>query len=264
MGAAKTASLEALLAARRVWRGQPAALPPARQATGFPALDDALPTRGWPDAALSELLLPADGVGELRLLLPVLARLTQAGRDIVLVAPPYLPYPVAWQRAGVDFARVHLVDANPRDALWAAEQCLRAGCLAAVLCWPRQADDRALRRLQVACESGQALGFALRDAREARNPSPAALRVLFERSDEGVQLRVLKCRGGNPPARAIAMDARADPGRAALARVTASMPPVVRTRPQAASGERASLPGVLPFVPPPATSASSMPLPAIA
>lgn len=218
MAAAKTAapaSLDALLAARRVWRGQPAALPPARQPTGLAALDEALPTHGWPDAALSELLLPADGIGELRLLLPTLARLTQAGRDIVLVAPPYLPYPNAWRRAGVDFAHVHLVDAKPREALWATEQCLRAGCLAAVLCWPRQADDRALRRLQVACESGQALGFALRDAREARNPSPAALRVLFERGDDGVQLRVLKCRGGMAPVRAIALEAAPPPGFAA-------------------------------------------------
>lgn len=205
MAVAKPASLDALFAARRVWRGQPAALPPARQPTGLAALDDALPTHGWPDAALSELLLPADGIGELRLLLPTLARLTQSGQDIVLVAPPCVPYPDGWRRAGVDFAHVHLVDANPRDALWAAEQSLRAGCLAAVLCWPRQADDRALRRLQVACESGQALGFALRDAREARNPSPAALRVLFERGGDGVQLRVLKCRGGNAPARTIAL-----------------------------------------------------------
>ena len=159
------ASLDALLANRRVWRGQPAALPPARHPTGFGALDDALPAHGWPDAALSEVLLPADGLGELRLLLTTLARLTRAGQDIVLVAPPYVPYPDGWRRAGVDFAHVHLVDAKPRDALWATEQCLRAGCLAAVLCWPRQADDRALRRLQVACESGQTLGFVLRDAR---------------------------------------------------------------------------------------------------
>jgi len=253
------ASLDALLADRRVWRGQPAALPPARQPTGLDALDEVLPTHGWPDAALSELLLPADGIGELRLLLPTLARLTQAGRDIVLVAPPWLPYPAGWQRAGVDLGHLHLVDANPREALWATEQCLRGGCLAAVLCWPKQADDRALRRLQVACETGQALGFALRDARAAANPSPAALRLLFERGDDGMRLRVLKCRGGNAPARAIALerlafpvagtrqlhsgdatesvrpanDVQISPGCAALTRATSV---VARTRPQAASG----------------------------
>lgn len=197
-------ALDALLADRRVWRGQAAGLPPARQPTGFAALDAALPTGGWPDAAVTELLLPADGIGELRLLLPTLARLTRSARDIVLVTPPYLPYPDGWRQAGVDFARLHLVDAAPRDALWAAEQCLRSGSLAAVLCWPRQADDRALRRLQVAAETGQALGFAFRDARAAANPSPAALRLQFEpTSDASMRLRVLKCRGGNVPAQAI-------------------------------------------------------------
>src|SRR5262245_23565884 len=96
-------ALDALLSDRKVWRGQPVALPPARQPTGIAALDAALPSGGWPEAALTELLLPADGVGELRLLLPTLARLTQARQDIVLVAPPYLPYPDGWRQAGVDF-----------------------------------------------------------------------------------------------------------------------------------------------------------------
>jgi len=194
-------ALDALLLDRRVWRGQPAALPVATHPTGLAALDAALPSAGWPDAALTELLLPADGVGEVRLLLPTLARLTQARRDIVLVAPPYLPYPAGWRQAGVDFAHVHVIEASARDALWATEQCLRAGCASAVLCWPRQADDRALRRLQVASETGQALGFAFRDLRAARNPSPAALRIVVEGAPS--QLRVLKCRGGLPPARPI-------------------------------------------------------------
>lgn len=194
-------ALDVLLSDRRVWRGQPVGLPAAIQPTGLAALDAALPARGWPDAALTELLLPADGVGELRLLLPTLARFTRAGRDIVLVAPPYLPYPAGWRQAGVDFAHVHVIDASPRDALWATEQCLRTGCAAAVLCWPRQADDRALRRLQVASETGQALGFAFRDLRVACNPSPAALRIAVDGTP--AQLRVLKCRGGLAPARPI-------------------------------------------------------------
>ena len=203
-------ALAALLSDARVWRGQPAPLPSAAQPTGFAPLDAVLPTGGWPESALTELLLPADGVGELRLLLPTLVRLTQARQDIVLIAPPYLPYPAGWRQAGVDFGYVHLIDAQPRDALWATEQCLRAGCASAVLAWPRQADDRALRRLQIAAESGQALGFAFRDARAACNPSPAALRIAFEgMSGKGMpsRLRVLKCRGGLPPTRPIVLPA---------------------------------------------------------
>ena len=214
-------ALDALLGDRLVWRGRPAAPPPAAHTSGHAALDAALPTGGWPDAALTELLLPRDGIGELRLLLPTLARLTQDGQDIVLVAPPYLPYPDGWRQAGVDLGRLHVVDAAQRDAPWAAEQCLRAGCLAAVLCWPRKADDRALRRLQVAAETGQALGFVFRDARAAANPSPAALRLLFEspptgvRSPGGASLRILKCRGGTPPAQAIVLQEVPAPSRLA-------------------------------------------------
>jgi cell division inhibitor SulA len=98
---------------------------------------------------------------------------------------------------------LQVVQASARDALWATEQCLRSAACAAVLCWPRQADDRALRRLQVAAETGQCLGFAFRDARHARNPSPAALRVQLEPGTR--QVRVLKCRGGLAPAQPIAL-----------------------------------------------------------
>jgi len=126
---------------------------------------------------------------------------TQAGHDIAIVAPPYLPYPDGWRRAGVDFAHVHLVDANPRDALWASEQCLRAGCLSAVLSWPMQADDRALRRLQVAADTGGVMGFVFRDVRAERNPSPAALRIAIDNAP--TRLRVIKCRGAMAPARPV-------------------------------------------------------------
>lgn len=200
MGA--TASLDHLLAGRALWQaGRVATTAATGEPTGHAALDALLPQGGWPRGALTELLLPADGVGELALLLPTLARLTRAGTRVVVIAPPYLPYAPAWQAAGIALQALSVVDAAPRDALWAFEQCLRSGACGAVLGWPLQADARALRRLQVAAGSGDCLGFALRDRRHAGNPSPAALRI--ERSDtDGWQVR--KCRGGPPPARGFA------------------------------------------------------------
>ena len=201
---ATTPSLDGLISERRVWRGQSAVTTPAiEQPTGWPALDAVLPTRGWPDGALSELLLPADGIGELQLLWPALARLSQPKDGVIaLIAPPYHPYPPAWHAAGVRLGALQIIHTKtPRDALWAAEQCLRSGACNAVLCWPQQADDRALRRLQVAAETGQALGFAFRPLKAAVNPSPAALRIALDSMPR--QLRVLKCRGGIPPARPI-------------------------------------------------------------
>jgi cell division inhibitor SulA len=209
---ARLASLDGLISQRRLWRGQSTATAPAlEQPTGWPALDATLPARGWPAAALSELLLPADGIGELQLLWPTLARLSQPKDGVVaLIAPPYHPYPPAWQAAGVRLGALQVIRTKtPRDALWAAEQCLRSGACDAVLCWPQQADDRALRRLQVAAETGQALGFAFRPLKAALNPSPAALRIALDASPR--QLRVLKCRGGNPPMQAIPFPTQGHP-----------------------------------------------------
>ncbi|MBB4863216.1 hypothetical protein HNP46_002063 [Pseudomonas nitritireducens] len=196
-------ALDTLFHQRQVWKGQPQGLPPSLQPTGHAVLDAALPSGGWPEAALSEILLAAEGIGELQLVWPTLARLSAAGERIVLVAPPHVPYPAAWQAAGVALEQLAIVQATGRDALWAAEQCLRSGSCGAVLCWPQQADDRALRRLQVAAETGQTLAIAYRSQREALNPSPAALRLALDANP--AQLRVLKCRGGLAPARPIAL-----------------------------------------------------------
>lgn len=190
--------LNTLIDARRLWRG-PAPKPetPSAAPTGHLELDAALPSGGWPESALSELLLAADGIGEITLLLPTLVRLTQQGRAVVWVAPPYRPYAPALARAGVDLGRLHVIEAG-EQAPWALEQCLRSQACAAVLGWLPRADDRCLRRLQVAAETGHALGFVFRPESAAHNPSPAALRLHLQ---SGL-LRVLKCRGGIAPTRA--------------------------------------------------------------
>ena len=187
-------ALDSLFNGGRVWKGRPAAPAASVHPTGLAALDAVLPSGGWPESALSEILIAKEGVGELQLVLPTLARLSAAGERIVLVAPPYTPYPHAWQNAGVDLRQLSVIQADERDALWAVEQCLRSGSCGAVLCWPRKADDRALRRLQVAAETGQTLAFAWRSLNEAVNASPAALRLAVEARP--AQVRVIKCRGG--------------------------------------------------------------------
>ena len=202
------AALAPLLLDRRLWRGQdaPDTLPSGRP-TGCAALDAALPGGGWPEAALVELMIAADGLGELALLLPALAALSRDDRPILVVAPPYRVYAPAWQAAGLRLSRLHLVEAAPKDALWAMEQALRAGCCGAVLGWPLQADDHALRRLQVAAEAGRTLGFVFRSLRARENPSPAPFRLSVRASAPGgagdTELRLLKCRGALPPARAL-------------------------------------------------------------
>jgi len=185
----------------QVWQGRAAPVAAPAQPTGWPALDAALPAGGWPDAALTEILIPVDGVGELQLLMPTLARLTQADRPVLLIAPPYAPCVAGWRARGVDMTHVEIVAADEQRTSWAMEQALRAGCCSAVLAWPRQIDERQLRRLQVAADSGRALAFVFRDRRHGAQPSPAALRIEIEMGSS--QLCVRKCRGGQIPAQAI-------------------------------------------------------------
>lgn len=200
-------AIDTMLQQRRIWKVRPASAPISGQPSGHAELDAALPTGGWPASSLSEILIPADGVGELQLLWPTLARLSAAGQRVVLVAPPYRPLAPAWQASGVRLSNLQMICASGHDAQWAAEQCLRSGCCGAVLCWPLRADDRALRRLQVAAEAGQSLGFAFRPLTAAANPSPASLRIAIEA--QPAQLRVLKCRGGLAPAQPIPLPAAA-------------------------------------------------------
>lgn len=187
-------ALQQVLHDPRIWRGpQHAAI--AAVASGHVELDALLPGGGWPLAALSEILIEADGMGELALLMPTLATLSQGERPIVLVDPPYLPYPVAFAQFGVRSARVHVVHAQGKEAWWAAEQCLSSGACAAVLCWPQGIDERGLRRLQLAAASGQCLAFVFRDQQHAAQSSPAALRLCMH---SGLRVQVLKCRGRAP------------------------------------------------------------------
>lgn len=105
--ASNVVSLDALLNSIRVWRGQsPHVEDASAQPTGHAVLDTELPLRGWPDAALTEILSVRSGLGELTLLWPTLARLTAAGERVILIAPPYLPYSHAWLQAKVDLRRL--------------------------------------------------------------------------------------------------------------------------------------------------------------
>src|SRR5690606_4543040 len=80
-------AIDSRLAARTLWHaGRSARLPADGEPSGHAALDARLPQGGWPRRALTELLLPANGVGELALLLPTIARMTAAGGTVVLVA----------------------------------------------------------------------------------------------------------------------------------------------------------------------------------
>jgi cell division inhibitor SulA len=156
-----------------------------------------LPGGGWPQAAVSEMLVPRIGSGELKVLLPALAGLTRAGRQVVLIAPPHIPYAPAWQAAGVDMRRlIWVAPAKEQEAQWAMEQALREPACGAVVGWFAHAlADRQCRRLQLAAEVGGGCGFVLHQGLGDTGASPFALRLSIEAVSGGVAVRVIKRRG---------------------------------------------------------------------
>jgi len=192
-------ALDELLQQPGIWRGREKTLQTGLDhvGTGFAELDLALPGNGWPLGALTEVLHAQPGIGELRLLMPALARLSRQGRWIALIAPPYIPYAPALTTYGVDLSRVLLVHPKTAtDNLWAVEQALRAGTCGAVLAWSASADDKTLRRLQLAAEAGKSWGILFRPSAQADLTSPAALRLELSARDGRTAVRLLKCRGG--------------------------------------------------------------------
>src|SRR5947209_2819006 len=113
-------SLASVLQNPAIWRGSECAPEHAAIASGFAALDAVLPGGGWPASALTEIMLAREGIGELTLTLPALARLQAQHRIVVWIAPPHVPYAPALAAAGIDLARFMVVRcASFADQLWA-------------------------------------------------------------------------------------------------------------------------------------------------
>ena len=190
-------NLEQIFERPDIWRGRNGVFYDRKVLpTGFTCLDECLTGGGWPCGALTEILLPHEGIGELRLLMPALARLSREQRWLAWVAPPHVLYAPALAACGIDLSRVLIV--RPRamaDGFWAVEQALCSGTCAAVLAWPAGGDTKVLRRLQLAAEKGRCWGVLFRSEQTAVFPSPAALRMRLQALPNGLAVHPLKQRG---------------------------------------------------------------------
>ncbi len=174
--------------------------------TGYKQLDQMLISQGWPTQGLTEFLHGQPGLGELRLLHPALAHLSQTqNRWIVWISPPYIPYAPALAEAGIDLKKILIV--NPEDVtnqLWALEKALASSSCSVVMAWPSKVNYKQLRRLQVASKNGDCLGVLYRPERAADQPSPAELRIRIRAAQDNsavsdrsvLGLEILKRKGG--------------------------------------------------------------------
>jgi protein ImuA len=204
-----------------LWRahqlGRPQASQQAAASSGHAELDAQLPGGGWPAGALTELLLPHAGVGELRLLAPALAALQSQQRSVMWFDPPAAPCAWALSALGIDVRQLVVVHSRggmnginrvkgrarqllpAADILWALEHALKSGHLGAVLAWlPARLPADALRRLQLAAQGHDGPAFLLRDAQMRTHPSPAPLRLLLGSAGPDL-LRVMLLKRRGPP-----------------------------------------------------------------
>lgn len=185
--------------------------------SGFAALDAELPGGGWPVRVLTELLLSEPGVGEIRLLAPMLAPLARSGRAVMLFDPPAVVNAVALAEVGWPPGQCVIVRSHPTspqkqagagvrkarrvvpgaELCWAVEQALRSGQVGAVLAWPgAAARPEALRRMQLAAQSHEGPAFLLRELAAHAQPSPASLRLVLQPAGaDDLQLQIVKRKG---------------------------------------------------------------------
>ncbi len=180
----------ALWRAHQLGRGREAV-----QASGYAALDAELPGGGWPQRALTELLLAGAGWGEIRLLAPALAQVGATGRGVLLLGPPAEPCAEALAQLGLDLSRCVVIRGT--DLLWPLEQALRSGQVGAIVLWaPASLKGEALRRLQLAAQAHEGPAFVVRAPAAAAQPSPAPLRLaLAGAGPDALAVRLIKRRG---------------------------------------------------------------------
>jgi protein ImuA len=167
--------------------------------SGFPRLNLELPGGGWPIGSLTELIARDSGIGELRLLIPVLRQLTQERKIVILLAPPHVPYAPALASFNINLDYLMVIQApNAADRLWAVEQTLKSACFGALLAWmpENKTKPEHLRRLQLAAQTAQGPVFLFRQLAAQYQASPAALRLqLIARANQKISVTLLKRRG---------------------------------------------------------------------
>jgi cell division inhibitor SulA len=188
----------------RLWRAaslRGTGLAPGQEAsiaTGHTELNQQLPGHGWPKGCLTELLVRALGIGEMRLLAPALGQLARQKKKIIFLAPPCMPYAPALSGLGLAAESILIVRTrNTADRLWAFEQTLRSNAFGALLSWLDEPSTQAsLRRFQLASRTAQGPVFLFRPWAAQNNSSPAPLRLcLLPRQYPGLGVQIIKRRG---------------------------------------------------------------------
>ncbi|WP_119418966.1 ImuA family protein [Desertibaculum subflavum] len=148
---------------------------------GLPAIDRILPDGGLRRGALHEIEAPGDDMAGIGFALALAARAAGGGPILWCQAgsapDPGPLYGPGLRQFGLSPAALLVVrPAKPRDVLWAMEEGLRAGTVAAIIGQGVVPDMIASRRLQLAARMHGRLAILVLPRRLAASPSSAETR----------------------------------------------------------------------------------------
>jgi protein ImuA len=194
-----TSSLDELRQRQWLWKGS--TIPAAdgrRHSSGHAGLDRYL-SGGWPTSGVIELQPTQFGIGELRLILPLLHHLaTQEPEGLqVWIDPPARLTPDALPTPRFSPFLI-LRPPHPKDALWAAEQVLRSGHCRYLVLWHTGLNPAQAKRLQVAAHGQNTLAFVISLPKPLHRALALRMRVSLQATAQGVRLEVPKQQQGWP------------------------------------------------------------------
>lgn len=173
--------------------------------TGFAELDASLPDGGWPASGLMEWIVPHWGVGELRLLMPLLLHLNSQARWCAWLSAPYTPYAPALVSHGFDLRYLLIINRISggktkqvdQNLFWSMEKLLANPACGVVLAWPQQPSVKHLRRLQSVATNNKNLVIIFQQQALANTPTPLRIRLTSENNndDKALNIEILKARG---------------------------------------------------------------------
>lgn len=179
-----------------LWQGSQSPQEHEFFSTGFDLLDQKL-KGGFPKHGVVELQSTL-GIGELRLLVPHIKATSQERLSVFINPPGYL---CAEQltNEGIDSNKVLIITPkSDKEALWAAEQCLKSGACSNVLLWHKELEVHQARRLQVASETGSCLHFLFKTDSKSVFSLPVSLSMTLAPHDLGLKVVITKRKGGWP------------------------------------------------------------------
>ncbi|AMV21531.1 ImuA family protein [Planctomyces sp. SH-PL14] len=153
--------------------------PASVRSTGCRGLDELLTHQGIGRGTLVEWLGDGMASGAATLSLTVGRAICPEGRPVVLIDRLQVLFPLALKLLGFDLARIVIVrPSSEQEALWAFEETLRCAGVGFVWANIERLSGTSFRRLQLAAETANGVGFLLRSARALPQPSWAESRLV--------------------------------------------------------------------------------------